>query len=1300
MRPTAIHPLKIVAAVGAAFLMWGLVLAYASNPAWAAGITVNTTDDNETDDGLCTLREAINTANSDTTPPGEQLPQDCVQGSGADTINFNLGQSATITLNSSLGQLTITDADGLTIDGGDAEITVSGGGSVRVFFVDHGNLTLNKLTVSKGYADGDENPSDEFGGGAYNYGGTLTISNSTFSDNDSFTAGGGVATEQGTVIVTDSTFSDNSAGGGGGGGGIYKHTLGTLEVINSTFSGNSAVFGGGINSNGSATLKNTIVAGNSASLRGPDVNGTFTSQGYNLIGDGTDSTGFTQAGDQVGTAARPLDPLLGGLDDNGGPTKTHALLAGSPAIDKGNSDLSTDQRGKPRQSDFGDIDNATGGDGSDIGAFELQAPQTYTVNSTDDTDDGACTATSGGCTLREAIKAANDSDGTADTIIFDLGSEATISLNSGELPIADDLEISGPGASALKISGNDASRVFFVNPGAPGATSGPPSTPLSVDISNLTIANGLAKGGNGGGPGGGGAAGMGGAIFVNNGSVTISGVAFSGNRAQGGNGGAGGEVPYVGGGGGGGVGGNGADGDFEGGAGAGGGPLGGNGGAGGADGTSLPEGSPGGNGDPGGDGAGGGGGGMGAWCPLDNTGHCIGPGANGGAGGDGGFGGGAGSGGSSGKDDSGSAIGGAGGAGGFGGGGGGGGGSESDNADEGGAGGAGGSFGGSGGEGGFFSGGAGGGGAGLGGAIFIRAGSLTLAASSFTDNAASGGSGGTGANNGQGKGGAIFVLSPATVSGCASATFSGNSATDAEGTGTDTNDTYGGCDTTPPSVTIDRASDQAASTGSSPIHFTVVFSEPVTGFDDSDVTLGGTAGANKAVVTEAAPNDGTTYDVAVSGMSRDGTVIASIPADAAQDAAQNGNTASTSDDNSVTFDTTRPDVALSSSTSGPTNADPIPVTAQFSETVSGFTAPDIVADNATVANFAAVDGDTYTFDLDPLGQGLVTVDISANKAQDDAGNLNTAAAQLSRTFDSVAPSVTINRASGQADSTTDSPINFTVTFDSPVTSFATGDVTLSGTANATTAVVGEVAPNNGTTYNVAVSGMTGDGTVIANIPANKAQDAAGNGNTESTSNDNTVTFNLNGPPTATVTNGQCSTTNTASGTINLTLTDPDGDAMTLTRASNDKPTLVPNDNIVLGGSGNNRTISATVAPKKSGIATLTFDLSDGTVTVPFVVSVRAGSDRNETLSGTTGPDMIFGKNGDDTINAGTGNDLACGGNGNDTLIGGLGNDRLQGANGDDKLTGGSGADSFSGGSGTDTATDYSASQGDTQDTIP
>ena len=115
--------------------------------------------------------------------------------------------------------------------------------------------------------------------------------------------------------------------------------------------------------------------------------------------------------------------------------------------------------------------------------------------------------------------------------------------------------------------------------------------------------------------------------------------------------------------------------------------------------------------------------------------------------------------------------------------------------------------------------------------------------------------------------------------------------------------------------------------------------------------------------------------------------------------------------------------------------------------------------------------------------------------------------------DTTAPTVTINQAAGQVDPTGSSPINFTVVFSEPVTGFATGDVTLSGTAGATTATVTEVAPMDGTTYNVAVSGMTGDGTVIASIAANVAEDAAGNDNVASTSTDNTVTYVVPVAPT-------------------------------------------------------------------------------------------------------------------------------------------------------------------------------------------
>jgi CSLREA domain-containing protein len=234
MTRTAIHPLKIAAGVGAAFVLWGLVLAYASSPAYAdTTFAVNSTgDENDLDfpggtfDGSsdakcdvdsgaagdqCTLRAAIQEANVT---------------AGADTINFGLGQSATITLASQLP--TITDPAELTIDGGSTDITVSGGGNVRVFQVASGaKLALDNLTVANGLAAGDENPSDTFGGGAANFGGTLTISNSTFSGNDASgtSFGGGVATTDG----------------------------GTLNVTDSTFSGNSAVFGGGIYSTNSST---------------------------------------------------------------------------------------------------------------------------------------------------------------------------------------------------------------------------------------------------------------------------------------------------------------------------------------------------------------------------------------------------------------------------------------------------------------------------------------------------------------------------------------------------------------------------------------------------------------------------------------------------------------------------------------------------------------------------------------------------------------------------------------------------------------------------------------------------------------------------------------------------------------------------------------------------------------------------------------------------------------------------------------------------------------------------------------
>ena len=102
-------------------------------------------------------------------------------------------------------------------------------------------------------------------------------------------------------------------------------------------------------------------------------------------------------------------------------------------------------------------------------------------------------------------------------------------------------------------------------------------------------------------------------------------------------------------------------------------------------------------------------------------------------------------------------------------------------------------------------------------------------------------------------------------------------------------------DTTAPTVTINQGGSQPTQTGSSPIVFDVVFSEPVTGFATGDVDL--SASTAPGTLTGTVTGGPTTYTVSVSGMTGDGTVIASIPAGAAQDAATNGNAASTSTDN-------------------------------------------------------------------------------------------------------------------------------------------------------------------------------------------------------------------------------------------------------------------------------------------------------------------------------------------------------------------------------------------------------------------
>ncbi|MBX7253381.1 MAG: SMP-30/gluconolactonase/LRE family protein [Candidatus Promineofilum sp.] len=204
-------------------------------------------------------------------------------------------------------------------------------------------------------------------------------------------------------------------------------------------------------------------------------------------------------------------------------------------------------------------------------------------------------------------------------------------------------------------------------------------------------------------------------------------------------------------------------------------------------------------------------------------------------------------------------------------------------------------------------------------------------------------------------------------------------------------------DATPPAVTINQAATQADPTNAGPIHFTVLFSEPVNDFTNADVTLGGTAGATTAAVANL--HDHMEYDVAVSGMTGNGTVLATIAANVAHDAAGNGNAASTSTDSTVTyigFDTTPPETTLTAAPDNLTNNNDPSFSFSSNEPGSSFT--------------CQLDGGTATTCASPqsyidLADGSHTFTVFATDA---AGNADPSSASHTWTIDTTGPDTTIN----------------------------------------------------------------------------------------------------------------------------------------------------------------------------------------------------------------------------------------------------------------------------------------------------
>jgi len=259
-----------------------------------------------------------------------------------------------------------------------------------------GPVTIDRSTVSSNSATavaGAGGTTNANGGGIENRT-TMTLFRSTVSNNTASGTNGTTNTARGagitnsataSVSVDRSTVSGNTvtASNTNQGGGILANGT-AFSVTSSTIAHNSAAFGANIEFDAATTVKNSIVSspGSGANCLG---GANVTSQGYNL--EDANSCGFGQATDHPST--NPM--LAGSLASNGGPTQTYALQTGSPAIDQGKASAgeTVDQRGEARPSDFGAITNASGGDGSDIGAFEVQDTDPPDTNITSGPADGS-----------------------------------------------------------------------------------------------------------------------------------------------------------------------------------------------------------------------------------------------------------------------------------------------------------------------------------------------------------------------------------------------------------------------------------------------------------------------------------------------------------------------------------------------------------------------------------------------------------------------------------------------------------------------------------------------------------------------------------------------------------------------------------------------------------------------------------------------------------------------------------------------------------------------------------------------
>lgn len=314
-----------------------------------------------------------------------------LRGGNANTSSFAAGAGGGIYVHGTNTRLDLyninprfnsaTTGAGIAVNGAQVNIT-SGFISGNIANTDGGGIhlsasaqfTADQITIAL-------NSSGNRGGGIYSESSTLTLTRSTLNENSTDGFGGGMNLNTGTTnTITNCTVSKNKSDNSGG--GIFTVNIASADLTSCTISGNRSDhdlnnigFGGGIRAAGSGipAFNHCLIAQNTdhSSTDHPDASGTFTSNGYNLIGNNAGTTMTSATGDQIGTSIKPIDPKLKPLGNWGGFTNTFALSSDSPAIDAGDPGtglnfLATDQRGLPRRS------TVTGTDAPDIGAYEYQ----------------------------------------------------------------------------------------------------------------------------------------------------------------------------------------------------------------------------------------------------------------------------------------------------------------------------------------------------------------------------------------------------------------------------------------------------------------------------------------------------------------------------------------------------------------------------------------------------------------------------------------------------------------------------------------------------------------------------------------------------------------------------------------------------------------------------------------------------------------------------------------------------------------------------------------------------------------